>query len=60
MQRNTHCPGLLVDQYTKERWWLRRDDDGQLRYHQTPTDLGKLPSNFFNQQGTLKMEFKAA
>ena len=60
MQRDPHKPGLIIGIYTHERWWLRRDDDGVLRYHRWPTDAGKMPSEFFSHSGNLKMEFKAA
>lgn len=59
MQQNTFCPGLIVDRYTLERWFLRRDDDGVKRYHQTPADRGRMPSAFFNHSGSLKSEYRA-
>lgn len=60
MQVDTFNPGLIIGIYSHERWWLRRDDDGVMRYHQWPDDAGKMPSEFYSHSGTLSMEFKAA
>lgn len=57
MQIDTTKPAAIKDLYTGAHYFLMRKDG---RYHRRADDRGRWPSDFFNEFGHLKQQFKAA